>query len=465
MINLLLIKRLIMEERRRLQRQCQHYRDRFPPGFNCNVSNDRLRSFLSEIATKKEEQQEQLNRWYDSSLFQFEVLPRLNIVLIRRLSLLRRTLMLITEKDHFWKQHVQRAIKLRYTDTVINRFPTTMKWRRYALMFSPRFGRSVYHTGIHPAVFYDHTTGIAGHRYDSTVPRRLPITGPIKQFYATHLRYTNPSEYVLHPSGELEITTYYNVSDERFHHDNIEKIVAGSDSCYSIVSGGVLSKGPTFPERIVDGYRGFHYKVIITESGTVYIASNSPTQLIPLKIEHEVPVVKAVLTQRDDRGKTVLRLLQCDGRVIDLLCVTDVLNDEIDRINGGRGRLNVKFTRVDPNISNAVYLQAHRDEVTTITADGTVYTISHSNQQHEYSIKYDHLVRFAQYTDDDHLVHRATLLDNGYVYAEGRNVDGQLGIAEGWFMEQGTEVRPTRVELIGVLEVICLPRSTYFLCE
>jgi len=71
-------------------------------------------------------------------LFGYQLLSRLNLVVVRRLAAMNRTLIELLNKPLFWQKHLQYYLKVRLTIDVIRRLPVSDPWRCYAIINSPR---------------------------------------------------------------------------------------------------------------------------------------------------------------------------------------------------------------------------------------------------------------------------------------------------------------------------------------
>lgn len=389
------------------------------------------------------------NHFIDSPVFQFLVLPRLNIVTIRRLSSLRKQLILATNNMFFWREHVH-SIRLRHLDSIIEQLPDS--YRRYALMYSPRKGRSLYYAGQRPY-----------RRDDTSVPQKISTSRPILQFYANYELNMEAHEFILYENHELEIHTFDRGKDLVLGtRSNIERVITGSNGALFLAPEGRFPSGLGLPEKIVDGFNGHWYKLLITESGLLYIIKRIEDLKRPevFLVPVGQPVLKAVHYYRNDTVDTI-RVLQSNGQLIELTSNHERLNDRLELISRGRKYLSCD----DPKFllrelyHNIVDLRAFREEVITIGVD----EIHRLSQYHggERTMK-KAVVRYSSWTHDRGHHCKMFLRDDGFVDVMGRTSYGQLGIG----VKDDRDIdQLRRVELPGVLEVIALPKVSYFLCE
>ena len=133
--------------RAQLQQRCIEHKasGRLPPEFKCNQSTPILQAALKSIEERVLAARTSTHLSTVSHVFAELVLPRLHLVLIRRMMTLNLGLRAKYNDDRFWRIHIAVNIPNRHNEAVIgSMYGRVHPFRTYALVFSPKRATRIY---------------------------------------------------------------------------------------------------------------------------------------------------------------------------------------------------------------------------------------------------------------------------------------------------------------------------------
>lgn len=460
------------DERKQLLARCKQYRDegRLPDDFDCRKSTPMLRDLLAKLeGTTNQPKPESVPIVPPkgaplpvvSHLFVQLLLPRLNIVTIRRIAKLNRFLQQQLNES-FWFAHVN-SLPLRHHDSVVKQIKTDQPWRRYAMMFSPKKLTKLYGTGILRNVDIDE-------KGETTWgPKQLPLDQPVLdwQFDRGVLNFLtmenelhdhrskithdpNDVVYTFVDRQRVDRVKQWYTSD--YYMGGLIRILLFLDGTMIVDKEKVQLAEPIVWFKVTgDSMMG-----MVTNRGRVFLTpltliNGRPSLILPV-VYHEVTDLPAPVLRI--RLSSILYMIDTRGFTIEI-----PYEFRDNKLTMGRKLVRGGAKIVDLRVAGSGVLQ--------LTETGEVYvkgynvdrrlTLPAKDIKEFTKIKLEHVISL-----EVSLFTSAFVTAEGDAYTAGSSNSGQLGIGK---VASSQKKGLNRVQLENILAVRPIDGTTYFLGE
>jgi len=397
-----------------------------------------------------------------SNVLKYVLLPRLNIILLRRLMSLNHELHRAAREEQFWRAHVINKIPIRHSDHIIEKITigNNQPWRSYAILFSQRRMSSVYYAGsiVKREVHWSPILFKNSH-YDQFVSSDINIV-TIDHNILEWDRVELKKEKVAKLSLSFNSILSFNLDHTITHIDYNQYIKPNN---FAVTQTKVQ---PT-NDHVIDGKKFDQIVALLTDNGEIVIVNNTFTSSHRMIIK--VPALKVVLIRdyRTNDKRYIMYLIGIDGSLWEY----QMLFNDIDQlVSVDKEQIhNISEKIIDIKVDLDVIWGS---SILVLTEKGYCYGFGYS-RQHALGLtnKYRVLTEFTKLMLTDIIAidlvnsHSVFLDNEGEVWTSGETNGGVLGLGR---LHNSKGVGPKKVELpVGrnAVGVVISDNATFFLLE